>query len=80
MVKEYYTDYVRRFYVDGSDGACITVENDDDDFGLVDIKTKDKKDSDYFGSINVCLTPSQTRALAKLLIEAADAIEQMEKE
>ena len=79
MAKEFYTDYVRRFYVEGSDGACITVENDADGLRLVEVKTKDKKDQDYFGKVEFCFNVNTMRAFAALLIEASNAIEKLEE-
>lgn len=72
--RTYYTDYMRRFYVEGSEGAAITICNDGDGLGLVEVKTDSKRDKDYFGDIHLCLPPAQMRAFAKLLL--TDAIEE----
>ena len=77
MAKEYYTDYVRRFYVEHSEGACITIENDDDGLGLVEVETKTAKDKDYFGDFHLSMSTDAMRGFAELLIEAANAIEKL---
>ena len=80
MAKTFYTDYVRRFYVEGSEGACITIENDGDGLGLVEIATKTAKDKEYFGDFHLALSADAMRGFAELLIEAANAIEKLDFE
>ncbi len=80
MAKTFYTDYVRRFYVEDSEGACITIENDGDGLGLVEIATKTAKDKEYFGDFRLTLSADAMRGFAELLIEAANAIEKLDFE
>lgn len=78
MAKEFYTDYIRRFYVEGSDGACITIENDGDGLGLVEIETKSAKDKNYFGDFRLTLSVETMRGFAQLLLDACEAIEKLD--
>lgn len=61
--------------MEGSEGAAITICNDGDGLGLVEVKTDTERDKDYFGDIRLCLTPAQMRGFAVLLLRAALAIE-----
>lgn len=72
-----YSDYVRRFYTEDSEGACVTIQNDGDGLGLVEVRTVSPKDVEYFGTLNFSMDVSAMRDFAQLLIESANAIEKI---
>lgn len=76
--KGFYTDYVRRFYTDDSDGACLTVQNDGDGLGMVHVETVSMKDQEWFGKVDFSMDPVTMRGFAELLIAASYAIEELE--
>jgi hypothetical protein len=57
--------------VDNQHGVSITVGPDRDGVGCVEIYTKDKSSEEFFGKMNLVLSPKLAKKLASALLAAA---------
>jgi len=66
-------DDVKRLYVKNENGACLEIcpNPDAPDFGIV-LHSPDKKSEEWFGKVNLILSPDECRTLGSALVEYAD--------
>lgn len=67
------TQVIRQIF-DEDDGVCIEVGPWPDDPDALELRTVGKKNTDWFGKINLSMSKEFARELGKALIASADGL------